>query len=221
MLDHHETHGLGLRGLDLKARRTGDHAAARQFAMRANADAEAAWAGQAVLDDCARRCDWPARLPPSIRMSPPGSSRGRPRNGGGVIKTGVAEEAMERDPKGALLFAQEACRLAPTLAPGAAICGRLTARGRLSRRDPHPRRRLSTDAAPRLCRPYLVFAKAIGRGTAGPGRRARPGRAERSHIALTVGRAELRPRPRPGAAAIALLSPRMARMGGRLGAPAC
>ena len=34
---------------------------------------------------------------------------------------------MERDPKGALALAQEACRLAPTLVPAAAICGRLTA----------------------------------------------------------------------------------------------
>src|SRR5271165_7514443 len=39
----------------------------------------------------------------------------------------MAEEAMERDPKGALLLAQEACRLQPTLVPAAAICGRLTA----------------------------------------------------------------------------------------------
>ena len=39
----------------------------------------------------------------------------------------MAEEAMERDPKGALVLAQEACKLAPTLVPAAAISGRLTA----------------------------------------------------------------------------------------------
>ena len=39
MLDHHETHGLGLRGLHLEARRGGDHDAALQYAMRANARA--------------------------------------------------------------------------------------------------------------------------------------------------------------------------------------
>ncbi len=44
-----------------------------------------------------------------------------------VIKTAMAEAAMERDPKGALVLAQEACRLAPTLVPAAAISGRLTA----------------------------------------------------------------------------------------------
>ncbi len=49
MLDHHETYGLGLRGLHIEARRGGDHDAALQYAMRANAHAPAAWAGQAVL----------------------------------------------------------------------------------------------------------------------------------------------------------------------------
>ena len=44
-----------------------------------------------------------------------------------VIKTAMAEEAMERDPKAALVLAQEACKLAPTLVPAAAISGRLTA----------------------------------------------------------------------------------------------
>ncbi len=34
---------------------------------------------------------------------------------------------MERDPRGALILAQEACKLAPTLVPAAAISGRLTA----------------------------------------------------------------------------------------------
>src|SRR6516164_8576771 len=58
MLDHPETHGLGLRGLHLEARRAGDHGAALQYAIRANARAPAAWAGQAVLDDRARRGDW-------------------------------------------------------------------------------------------------------------------------------------------------------------------
>ena len=62
MLDHHETQGLGLRGLHLEARRAGNHEAALQYAMRANARAPAAWAGQAVLDDRARRGDWSGAL---------------------------------------------------------------------------------------------------------------------------------------------------------------
>ncbi len=128
MLEHHETHGLGLRGLHLEARRGGDHEAALQYAMRANAHAPAAWAGQAVLDDRARRGDWAGALATvesnaSARLiDKPTANRWR-----AVIKTAMAEETMERDPKAALALAQEACRLAPALVPAAAICGRLTA----------------------------------------------------------------------------------------------
>ena len=128
MLDHHETHGLGLRGLHLEARRSGDHGAALQYAMRANARAPAAWAGQAVLDDRARRGDWAGALATvdanaaARLIDKPTANRWR-----AVIKTAMAEAAMERDPKAALALAQEACRLAPTLVPAAAISGRLTA----------------------------------------------------------------------------------------------
>ena len=128
MLNHHETHGLGLRGLHLEARRADDHAAALQYAMRANARAPAAWAGQAVLDDRTRRGDWAGALATvdsnaaARLIDKPTANRWR-----AVIKTAMAEEMMERDPKGALVLAQEACRLAPTLVPAAAICGQLTA----------------------------------------------------------------------------------------------
>jgi HemY protein len=128
MLDHPETHGLGLRGLHLEARRGGDHEAALQYAMRANAHAPAAWAGQAVLDDRARRGDWAGALATvdsnagAGLIDRPTANRWR-----AVIKTAMSGEKMERDPKGALAQAQEACRLAPTFVPAAAICGRLTA----------------------------------------------------------------------------------------------
>lgn len=128
MLDHRETYGLGLRGLHLEARRGGDHEAALQYAMRANAHAPAAWAGQAVLDDRARRGDWEGALTTvdsnagAGLIDRPTANRWR-----AVIQTAMAAEKMERDPKGALALAQEGCRLAPTLVPAAAICGRLTA----------------------------------------------------------------------------------------------
>jgi HemY protein len=128
MLDHHETQGIGLRGLHIEARRAGDHAAALQYAMRAHARAPAAWAGQAVLDDRTRRGDWAGALATvdsnagARLIDKPTANRWR-----AVIKTAMAEEAMERDPKGALALAQEACKLAPTLVPAAAISGRLTA----------------------------------------------------------------------------------------------
>ncbi len=128
MLDHPSTHGLGLRGLHLEARRAGDHEAALQYAMRAGAHAPAAWAGQAVLDDRARRGDWAGALATvdsnaaARLIDRPTANRWR-----AVIKTAMAEEQIDHDPKGALALAQEACRLAPTLVPAAAICGRLTA----------------------------------------------------------------------------------------------
>ncbi len=128
MLVHHETHGLGLRGLHVEARRAGDHEAALEYAMRANARAPAAWAGQAVLDDRTRRGDWAGALATvdtnaaAKLIDKPTANRWR-----AVIKTAMAEAAMERDPKHALALAQEACRLAPTLVPAAAICGRLMA----------------------------------------------------------------------------------------------
>jgi HemY protein len=128
MLDRHETQGIGLRGLHVEARRAGDHAAALQYAMRAHARAPAAWAGQAVLDDRTRRGDWAGALATvdsnagARLIDKPTANRWR-----AVIKTAMAEEAMERDPKAALALAQEACKLAPTLVPAAAISGRLTA----------------------------------------------------------------------------------------------
>jgi HemY protein len=130
MLDHHETHGLGLRGLHHEARRAGNHEAALGYAMRANARAPAAWAGQAVLDDRTRRGDWAGALATvdtnaaARLIDKPTANRWR-----AVIKTAMAEAAMERDPKHALALAQEACRLAPTLVPAAAISGRLMAQG--------------------------------------------------------------------------------------------
>src|SRR5271157_3444385 len=128
MLDRHETHGLGLRGLHIEARRSGDHDAALHYAIRANEHAPAAWAGQAVLEDRTRRGDWAGALATvdtnaaARLIDKPTANRWR-----AVIKTAMAEAAMERDPKHALTLAQEACRLAPTLVPAAAICGRLTA----------------------------------------------------------------------------------------------
>ena len=102
--------------------------AALQYAMRAHAHTPTAWAGQAVLDDRARRGDWAGALATvdsnaaARLIDRPTANRWR-----AVIKTAMAEEQMERDPKGALDLAQQACRLAPSLVPAAAICGRLTA----------------------------------------------------------------------------------------------
>ena len=62
MLDHPQTHALGLRGLHIEARRSGDSEAALDFAMRAHKHAALPWAGQAVLDDRAAHGDWVGAL---------------------------------------------------------------------------------------------------------------------------------------------------------------
>lgn len=128
MLEHHELQGFGLRGLHLEARRGGDHEAALQYAMRANAHAPAAWSGQAVLDDQARRGDWPGALATvdwnaaKRLIDKPTANRWR-----AVIRTAMAEETMERDPNAALALTREAVRLAPALVPAVAIFGQLAA----------------------------------------------------------------------------------------------
>jgi HemY protein len=126
MLGHSETHGLGLRGLHIEARRAGDHDIALEYARRANANAPAAWAGQAVLEDRSRRGDWEGALATvdsnagGRLIDKPTATRWR-----AVIKTAMAGELIERDPKRALALAQEALRLAPGFVPAAVIAGRL------------------------------------------------------------------------------------------------
>src|SRR5271163_3629786 len=194
MLDHHETHGLGLRGLHLEARRAGDHQAALEYAMRANARAPAAWAGQAVLDDRTRRGDWAGALATvdvnaaARLIDKPTANRWR-----AVIKTAMAEAAMERDPKHALTLAQEACRLAPTLVPAAAICGRLTAQAGDYRRAS----RILEAAYAQTPHPDLAAAYLrVRRGDSAEDRLARARTLARSapndpESLLTVGRAAL------------------------------
>lgn len=128
MLSHAETHGLGLRGLHLEARRSGDHEAAIAYAARAHQHAPTPWAGQAVLDDRAARGDWRAALETveanasAQLIDKPTANRWR-----AILKTAIARDLAERDAKTALGLSQEACRLAPNLVPAASLCGRLTA----------------------------------------------------------------------------------------------
>jgi HemY protein len=126
MLEHEETHALGLRGLHLEARRAGDHAAALEYAQRANKYAALPWAAQAVLDDRAQHGDWAAALATvesnaaKKLIDKPTANRWR-----AVLKTAIAQESAERDPKGALTLALEAIALAPGLVPAAALAGKL------------------------------------------------------------------------------------------------
>ncbi len=128
MLDHPQTHALGLRGLHIEARRGGDAEAALEFATRAHKHAALPWAGQAVLDDRAGRGDWAGALAiveanaAQRLIDKPTANRWR-----AVLETAMAQQLADRDEKAALALAQEACALAPGLVPAAALCGRLTA----------------------------------------------------------------------------------------------
>jgi len=171
MLDHPETHALGLRGLHIEARRAGDHQAALDYARRAHKHAALPWAAQAVLDDRAEHGDWGGALAivesnASARLiDKPTAARWR-----AVLKTAIAEQTAERDPKSALALAQEALALAPGLVPAAALAGKLMAANgdfrragkaleAAWRRAPHPdlaavylRLRRGDSAADRLAR---------------------------------------------------------------------
>ncbi|HLH51159.1 MAG TPA: heme biosynthesis HemY N-terminal domain-containing protein [Roseiarcus sp.] len=128
MLGKASTHALGLRGLHLEARRRGDHAAAIQYAAEANKHAPLPWAGQAVLDHRAAQGDWAGALATvesnaaAHLIDKPTANRWR-----AVLKTALAQERAQREPQAALALAQEAVRLAPDLAPAAALVGRLLA----------------------------------------------------------------------------------------------
>jgi len=126
MLDHPQTHALGLRGLHIEARRAGDHQAALEYARRAHNHAALPWAAQAVLDDRAEHGDWAGALAivesnaAAKLIDKPTAARWR-----AALKTAMAEQAAERDPKSALALAREALALAPGLVPAAALAGRL------------------------------------------------------------------------------------------------
>lgn len=128
MLGKASTHALGLRGLHLEARRRGDHAAALRYAAEANKHAPLPWAGQAVLDHRASHGDWAGALAmvesnaAAHLIDKPTANRWR-----AVLKTALAQDRAQREPQAALALAQEAARLAPDLAPAAALAGRLLA----------------------------------------------------------------------------------------------
>jgi HemY protein len=128
MLAKEATHTLGLRGLHVEARRRGDHRAALEYAAQAHKHSPLPWAGQAVLDHRAAEGDWAGALA-SVEanaaarlIDKPTANRWR-----AVLKTALAQERAIREPQAALALAQEATRLAPDLAPAAALAGRLAA----------------------------------------------------------------------------------------------
>lgn len=128
MLEHPQTHALGLRGLHVEAGRAGDAGTALEFAARAHKHSALPWAAQAVLDDRAANADWEGALA-TVESNAAAKllDRHTANRWRAVLKTAIAQERADRDPKGALALAQEACALSPSLVPAAAIYGKLTA----------------------------------------------------------------------------------------------
>ena len=128
MLHKEPTHALGLRGLHVEAHRRGDHAAALDYAAKAQEHSPSPWAGQAMLDHRAAESDWAGALATvesnaaANLIDKPTANRWR-----AVLKTAIAEARALREPQTALALAQEAVRLAPDLVPAAALAGRLMA----------------------------------------------------------------------------------------------
>ncbi len=212
MLDHPETHALGLRGLHIEARRSGDSEAALDFATRAHKHAALPWAGQAVLDDRAAHGDWAGALAivesnaAARLIDKPTANRWR-----AVLKTAMAQDLADRDAKAALALAQEACALAPGLVPAAILYGRLTA----ANGDTHRASKIIEAAYRQTPHPGLASAYVrLRRGDSAADRLARARALARlapfdSESQITVGRAALEARDLPAArAAVApLLAP--------------
>ena len=178
MLEHRDTHALGLRGLHVEARRGGDARGRARIRGRAHKHAALPWAAQAVLDDRAAHGDWEGALATvesnaaAKLLDKPTANRWR-----AVLKTALAQERAERDAKGALALAQEALALAPGLVPAAALSGRLiAATGDYRQRVEDHRDRVSRDAASGSRRRlYRASATAIRWATGWPARGRSPG----------------------------------------------
>jgi HemY protein len=129
MLDTHETELLGVRGLFLEAKRAGDEGAALVLAQQAvERDPKLAWGVNALFDLQARAGEWDQALNTlaiarqNRHVDSAAANRRR-----AVLLTAEARETESFDPDKALILANEALRLAPSLVPAAELAGRLLA----------------------------------------------------------------------------------------------
>ncbi|NNM73974.1 heme biosynthesis protein HemY [Enterovirga aerilata] len=131
-----ETRVLGLRGLFIEARRSGDLAAARGYAEEAARLAPAvAWASDAVLEAYSAEGNWAAALRHVERRASLGLvDRTVSRRQRAVLHAADALAKEAQDPDRALDAALEAVRLAPDLVPAVALAARqLSRKGDLRR----------------------------------------------------------------------------------------
>ena len=125
-----ETRVLGLHGLFVEARRTGEHAAARHFAEEAiRISPRVGWAGTALFDYQCQAGDWEGALKTLVTNADAGAiDRGRAQRLRAVLMTGRAMELEAGAPEEARGLAMEAHRLAPDLVPASVTAARLLTR---------------------------------------------------------------------------------------------
>jgi HemY protein len=130
MTEVSETRVLGLRGLFVEARRSGDLASARAYAEEAARLAPSVgWANDAVLEAYSAEGNWTAALRSVERRASLGLvDRTTSRRQRAVLHAADALAKEANDPDRALDAALEAVRLAPDLVPAAALAGRQLAR---------------------------------------------------------------------------------------------
>ncbi|MDO8877251.1 MAG: heme biosynthesis HemY N-terminal domain-containing protein [Pseudolabrys sp.] len=180
MTRHENTRLLGLRGLYIEAQRRNDFAAARRVAEEAAKAAPAlAWAGQAVLDDRCAAADWLGALEALDHMGG-ALDKNDYRRKRAVLLTARALALDDRDRDASRALALDAVKLAPDLAPAAALAGRRLAEAGDARRaskilntawklNPHPdiadayaNLRFGDTARARLTRMQSLAEKAPG-----------------------------------------------------------
>ncbi len=125
-----ETRVLGLHGLFVEARRTGEHAAARHFAEEAmHISPRVAWAGTALFDYQCQAGDWPGALTTLSANADAGTiGRARAQRLRAVLLTAQAMDLEAGSPDEARGMAVEAHRLAPDLVPASVVAARLLTR---------------------------------------------------------------------------------------------
>lgn len=130
MAQKDETKVLGLRGLYVEARRRGDSAAAFRHATEAARLAPAIdWANEAVLEGLCAKGDWRGALEAVERRAALGLiEKATAKRQRAVLLTADALARGEADEDGALAAAREAVKLAPDIAPAAALAGRILGR---------------------------------------------------------------------------------------------
>jgi HemY protein len=119
-----DTKLLGLRGLYIEAQRRNDTTAARRVAQEAAREQPSlSWAAQAVLDDRCAAADWAGALDALDRMKGAFEKTDYRRKRAVLLTArALALEEIDRDASRAAVL--EAVKLAPDLAPAAALAGR-------------------------------------------------------------------------------------------------